>query len=129
MQRRRRCSECRELFNADPRVGKRQRTCGATTCRAARHRDACREWRERERPAVEADRLRRRLGGDDEVHRAIVRDVMGPKAVVVLEQLFRLAAGGSRDAFATRTLDLSRKSCRLVSRPSEDACDPGGPSP
>ena len=129
MKRRRRCCVCDELFMPDSRVGKRQRTCGKPACRTEQHRLACKSWRERERPAVEADRLRRRLGGHDELSREIVRDVMGAKASVVLEEVFRLTAMGSRDAFATKRLDVGRESLRLVARLSEDATAHRGPGP
>lgn len=128
MKRRRRCCECGGLFAADPRVGKRQRTCGSAACKADLHRKSCQEWRERERPRVEADNLRRRLGSP-ELRRDVVRDAMGTKAAVVLEEVFRLAERGSRDAFASKHLDLSRKSFRLVERPQRDATAAPGPVP
>ena len=128
MKRRRRCCECKALFLPDPRVGDRQRTCAKPACKAERHRKACQEWRERERPAVEAQRLRTRLGSP-ELRRDVVRDVMGVKETVVLEEVFRLAALGSRDAFATKQLELGRESLRLVVRPRRDATDLRGPGP
>ena len=120
---------CHGLFIPDPRLGKRQRTCGRADCRAEQHRLACKAWRERERPAVEADRLRRRLVGSDELSRDVVRDVMGAKEAVVLEEVFRLAATGSRDAFATKRLDVGREALRLVARRPEDAAAARGPGP
>ena len=96
MKRRRRCCVCDALFMPDARVGKRQRTCGEPPCKAELHRRSCAEWREQERPAVEADRLRRRLGSNEELRRDVVRDVMGAKAGVVLEEVFRLAVTGSQ---------------------------------
>ena len=47
--RRRRCTCCRSLFRADPRVGPRQRTCGAPACQRERHAASCRRWRRRNR--------------------------------------------------------------------------------
>ncbi len=41
----RRCSECKQSFTPDPRVGDRQVTCGAATCQRSRHDDRCRAWR------------------------------------------------------------------------------------
>lgn len=41
----RRCSECTRSFTPDPRVGRRQVTCGAGSCQRDRHRDRCRAWR------------------------------------------------------------------------------------
>jgi hypothetical protein len=75
---------CSTLFIPDPRVGDRQRTCGGGDCRTEIHCQACKDWRERERPAVQAERLQARLGTPD-LDRSAVRDAMGQKAVVVLE--------------------------------------------
>lgn len=116
MKRRRRCCVCDALFMPDARVGKRQRTCGDAACKAERHRQACKEWREREQPAVEAHRLRQRLVSTDQLNRDVLRDAMGTKGSVVIEEVFRLTASGSRDAFATKRLDFSRQSLRLVTR-------------
>jgi hypothetical protein len=49
--RRRRCVCCQCLFRPDPRVGGRQRTCGAPACQRQRHAASCRRWRRRN-PAV-----------------------------------------------------------------------------
>ena len=47
--RRRRCACCKTLFHPDPRLGLRQRTCGAPACQRARHAASCRRWRRRNR--------------------------------------------------------------------------------
>ena len=47
--RRRRCTCCKCLFHPDPRLGPRQRTCGAPACQCERHAASCRRWRRRNR--------------------------------------------------------------------------------
>jgi len=47
--RRRHCMCCKRLFHPDPRVGPRQRTCGAPACQRVRHAASCRRWRRRNR--------------------------------------------------------------------------------
>jgi len=47
--RRHRCACCTTLFRPDPRVGVRQRTCGAPACQRQRHAASCRRWRRRNR--------------------------------------------------------------------------------
>jgi hypothetical protein len=44
-----RCPYCRERFTPNPRVGKRQKTCGAHPCQRALNRDNSAQWR-REHP-------------------------------------------------------------------------------
>ena len=39
-----RCTECSAEFVPDPRVGRRQVTCGAAQCQQARHAKQCRAW-------------------------------------------------------------------------------------
>lgn len=46
-RRRRRCTVCGELFQADRRVGARQRTCSRTECQQERRRKTQSRWRER----------------------------------------------------------------------------------
>lgn len=41
----RRCCECSQQFDPNPRVGDRQVSCGAERCQRARHADRCRAWR------------------------------------------------------------------------------------
>lgn len=47
--RRHHCRYCKRLFHPDPRVGSRQRTCGAPACQLARHAASCDRWRRRNR--------------------------------------------------------------------------------
>jgi hypothetical protein len=128
VKRRRRCCLCKALFMPDPRVGDRQRTCGQTSCKAERHRLACIEWRQREQAAVQRYLVRRRLGSP-ELSRDVVRDELGPKMAVVIEEVFRLVVLGSRDAFASRRLELSQQSFRLVDRTGKDPTAAMGPGP
>ena len=46
-RRRRRCAACGELFQANPRVRGRQRTCSRSDCQQKRRRETQRKWRER----------------------------------------------------------------------------------
>jgi len=47
--RRKRCPFCQSLFRPHPRLGPRQRTCGAPACQRERHAQSCRRWRRRNR--------------------------------------------------------------------------------
>ena len=44
-----RCACCQTLFHPDPRVGARQRTCGAPACQRQRHAASCLRRRRRNR--------------------------------------------------------------------------------
>ena len=56
-RRRRRCTECKELFQADPRAGKRQRACSQEKCQKKRRQKTQRKWRERNPDYPRARRL------------------------------------------------------------------------
>lgn len=109
MARKRPCRICRKWFRADPRVGVRQRTCGAPSCRRDWHRRSCREWRRRNPDYDRDDRLRRRLrpareaSGGDPLARLdwdAARDAIGLQGAVVVEETGRVLVAWARDAMA-----------------------------
>jgi hypothetical protein len=69
--RRRRCAYCKILFRSDPRVGPRQRTCGAPACQRQRHAASCRRWRRRNRAVT-------RTHYQDDVQPSRARGAPGP---------------------------------------------------
>ena len=48
----RRCSQCSWPVVPDPRLGKRQHTCGSPECQRKRHASSCSSWRQRNRDAT-----------------------------------------------------------------------------
>jgi hypothetical protein len=61
MHKKRPCSMCRRWFVPDPRVGDRQRTCGAAECQRERHRQADRKWHKQHPDYDQARRLLKQL--------------------------------------------------------------------
>lgn len=59
-RRRRRCRVCGELFQADRRVGVRQRTCSRVECQQKRRRETQGKWRKRNPDYFVDRRLRMR---------------------------------------------------------------------
>ena len=78
--RKRPCSECRRWFQADPRAGSRQKTCGASECKKARHRRLDRAWHERHPDYDRSRRWQKKL---------ICAEAVRKKAPVVSEQALR----------------------------------------
>lgn len=60
-QKNRHCAECGAWFRIDPRVGDRQRTCGAASCRKDRRARTLRRARERDPDYWRRRRLKERL--------------------------------------------------------------------
>ncbi len=97
------CSECRGWFTKDPRVRRRQHTCGRPECVAAANKRACAEWRIANPDKVIASRLRRKLPKAppdppevvilDPIRHfspSVVRHVMGLKESVVLAEVAKV---------------------------------------
>ena len=130
MLRKRPCCVCRKWFRPDPRVGERQRACSDKACQQERHRRACAAWRKREAPGAREDRLRARLKSEEGgLDREVLRDVMGTQGAVVLEETVRLLGYGTRDAFRSQVLEITRESIRLLPRRARDETVPRGASP
>ena len=51
--RKRPCRICRKWFTPDPRLGERQKTCGATECQRQWHAKKCRQWNKKNRSYFE----------------------------------------------------------------------------
>jgi hypothetical protein len=107
MGRKRPCRICRHWFRPHPRAGDRQHVCSRADCQRERHRRACQRWRQREAPAERAHRLRQRVRAElEERHEAVgrrvswdaVRDAVGLKVAVILEEISRLLEDVARDA-------------------------------
>jgi hypothetical protein len=140
MARKRPCRICRRWFRPDPRVGGRQRTCGAVACQRAWHRRSCRDWRRRHPDYDRDDRLRRRLqaGERAEARRAdplaqvdweVAREAMGLQAAVVVEETGRVLVRWAREEIATQGAGIVGEMGRLPSRGARDAMGAGLPAP
>lgn len=60
MSRRKRCLQCNRLFRPDPRIGARQRTCSASECQRARHREQSLDYHRRQAVEIYGDHLAER---------------------------------------------------------------------
>lgn len=110
------CSECGRWFEADPRLGRRQVTCGEA-CSRTRHLQACKKWREANAVEAREDRLRRRLRAAAgargpgkvapvaQIHWEVVRDEMTPEACVIIEEVVQVLVAWVRDEMVGQVLD------------------------
>lgn len=122
------CRICGRWFRPNPRAGDRQRACGAVACQRERHRRACKRWRDRERGAERAHRLRQRLrssGASSELAEAgvswdVVRDAVGLQAAVILEELHQLLRDAVRDAVKLQVLEVTGKTDQVLVRRRRD---------
>jgi len=137
MGRKRPCRICRRWFVPHPRVGGRQRVCGAAECQRERHRRACKAWHEREREAARAHRVRQRLRqgcqepgrGEGGVRWEVVRDAVGLEAAVIFEELLRLLEDAVRDAVSRQGSGIKGESSKVPVLGRRDGMVWGGPAP
>ena len=137
--RKRPCRICRKWFTPHPRLGDRQRTCGADDCQQQWHRRQCAEWNRRNRTYFQEIHLKRRLeeaasakpspapsGADAPPPSApapppsprhypvrVVQEVIGAQQLVIIEYLVRLLVRGVQEAIATQPVDSAKESRQL----------------
>lgn len=112
------CSVCRKHFEPNPRVGRRQRTCGRGECKREHRRRRSAEWHAAHPDYDKVERLRARLlkapevvsdavgeespDGPDggaavpQVDWALVRTLMGTESGVIVEESHQVAIGWAR---------------------------------
>jgi hypothetical protein len=137
MHRKRPCRICGRWFVPHPRVGDRQRVCGAADCQRERHRRDCQAWHRREAESVRRHRLEQRLrsaeGGTGpfpgEQWREVVRDSVGLEVAVILEELRRLLEDAVRDSVRLQVLEIVCESRRLLGSGRRDEMVSSGAPP
>lgn len=131
------CRICKKWFRPNPRLGDRQKTCGAAECQRQWHAIKCAEWNRKNRPYFQEIYLRRRLeslaAGPGEPHppsqppapapplqcalldypRGVVQEVIGAQQLVVIEYLVRLLARGVQEAIRAQLPETPGESRRL----------------
>lgn len=141
MQKKRPCSECRRWFVPDPRVGKRQRTCGSAECRGARHRRADRAWQKRHPDYDRGRRWEKKLarvqqdGPTEAPERAplsgvpwdLAQDVMGPQTVVIIAGLAGVLVRHAQDGRKRQACEMAAEFVRHRPAGAQDEMERGPP--
>ena len=137
--RKRPCCICRRWFQPDPRVGRRQRTCGNEQCQRELHRKNCCRWH-LENPDYDREtRLRDRLKRGKEtgpyadptqgLNWQVARDEIGLQALVVIDEYAKVTQIMVRDEIHLQGIVSKGKSRRLTNNMPRDEmeCDRGPP--
>ena len=91
------CSVCGVWVRPHPRLGARQRTCGAEGCRREQHRRSCAAHRAATRGATQERRLRARLvDAEGKPRRDVLRDLMPTEVAVSIDEFARVLVPGTR---------------------------------
>ena len=139
LHKKRPCRICRKWFPPNPRLGYRQRTCGAKECQRKWHAKKCAEWNRKNRDYFKDFYLRGRLesfGNDPpaqspslcssyrindpprrlsplELPQAAVQDVIGVKQAIIIEYIVRLLMRGVQEVIRTQLVEKQKETRRL----------------
>jgi hypothetical protein len=135
------CRICRRWFNPSPRLGGRQKTCGADECQQRWHAKKCAEWNRKNSSYFKEIYLRRRLescagvspcpspfpmstsrtGGSFsppsalplDLPREVIQEVMGRQHTVIIEYILRLLMREVQEVINAQHADIHRGFMRL----------------
>jgi hypothetical protein len=135
------CRICGRWFNPNPRLGKRQKTCGADECRQRWHAKKCAAWNRRNRIYFKEIYLSRRMescsggtccptpslgstsrqGGGSMPQRAspldfpreVIQEVIGRQHTVIIEYILRLLMREVQEVINAQHADIHQGFIRL----------------
>lgn len=142
--RKRPCRICGKWFMPNPRLGDRQKTCGAHTCKQQWHSAKCAEWNRKNRSDFKETYLKRRIESvtgaaagsppspssipraklgslaPSPLHlpREAVQEVMGAQHLVIIEYIVRLLQRGVQEVISTQRLEISNEFRQLLAASS-----------
>ena len=130
--RKRPCRVCGKWFSPDPRLGERQKTCGAAQCQRQRHAVKCAEWNRKNRSCFRESYLKSRIDRTAAKHspspsapspenpaprgpspldlpRKVVEEVMGTQQSVIIEYIVRLLLRGVQETISNQHLEIAKE--------------------
>ncbi len=130
--RKRPCRICGKWFSPDPRLGDRQKTCGAAECQRHRHALKCAEWNRKNRACFRESYLKSRIDRAAAEHppslssplpekpgprgptpldlpRKAVEEVMGTQQFVIIEYIVRILLRGVQEAISTQRIEMVKE--------------------
>lgn len=133
------CRICKKWFLPNPRLGDRQKTCGAPECQQQWHTRKCAEWNRKNRSYFQENYLKRRLESLDaapteptpsaspppspmpplqplpplDYPRGVVQEVIGAQQLVIIEFIVRLLKRGVQEVIVSQHAETHREFQRL----------------
>lgn len=127
------CRICRKWFVPNPRVGARQKTCGAKECKDKWHAKKCSQWNRQNRAYFQAIHLSKKLQAvqnqeaspgkqppqvpksvkSPKLPQEVIQEVIGKQQYVIAEYMARLLLRGVQEVIRMQPFDISRKAKRL----------------
>ena len=138
--RKRPCRICGKWFMPNPRLGDRQKTCGAKLCKQQWHTARCAEWNRQNRSYFKENYLKSRIDSvsgaaadspppSSSISRAkpgspapsplhlpreAVQEVIGVQRLVIIEYIVRLLQRDVQEVIRTQHLEISKEFRQLV---------------
>ncbi len=130
------CRVCKKWFAPNPRVGSRQKTCGAKECQNKWHAKKCSQWNRQNRAYFQGNHLSKKLqtiqnqesspgkspsqppesGKTLKLPREVIQEVIGAQQFVIAEYLARVLLMSVREVIRQQRFDISREAGRLPQR-------------
>ena len=130
--RKRPCRVCGKWFSPDPRLGDRQKTCGAAECQRQRHAAKCAEWNRKNRSCFRESYLKSLIDRTAAKHppspsssppenpaprgpspldlpRQAVEEVMGTQQSVIIEYIVRVLLRGVQEVISTQRFEIAKE--------------------
>ena len=133
------CRICKKWFLPNPRLGERQKTCGALECQQQWHTRKCAEWNRKNRAYFQENYLKRRLDSLDAISpestpptspphepvpalqpippldypRDVVQEVIGTQQLIIIEYIVRLLKRSVQEVIASQVIETHREFQRL----------------
>ncbi len=125
--RKRPCRICRKWFFPDPRVGDRQKTCGAKKCQTKWHGKKCTEWNQQNPAYFKEIYLGKKLAAIDEADakhvsfsvksnqlpRKLIQEVIGAQHLVIIEYVNRLLSKSFQEEILCQVPEIKGEPCGL----------------
>lgn len=126
--RKRPCRICRKWFSPDPRVGDRQKTCGAKNCQVKWHAKKCSEWNNQHPTYFREIYLNKKLTELNEAEvkyvdssvkssqlpRKLIQEVISAQHLVIIEYVNRLLFKSFKEVIMHQLTEIKEKPGELL---------------
>ena len=124
------CRICRKWFSPDPRVGDRQKTCGAKDCQTKWHAKKCHEWNKKNKAYFKEVYLNKKLAAINEADpktvsfsvkssqlpRKLIQEVIGAQQLVIIEYVNRLLLRSFKEVILIQLAGINKQPEELPSK-------------
>ncbi len=128
------CRICRKWFMPNPRLGARQKTCGAEECKDKWHTKQCAQWNRQNRPYFQANHLSKKLDVSQNQEKSsenppsrskkvdkspqlpqkVIQEVIGAQQFVIIEYVSRVLLKSVQEVIRKQSTEISIEANQLL---------------